>query len=196
MNESSKSLSELSDEELWQLFPIILSIYDPEWIDHYLSEMNSLKEGIGIDTIVRINHYGSTSVPGLTAKPTIDILLEIREGTDTNRIIWVMEKLGYIYSPQPNNPSPHMMFIKGYTPEGFKGQAFHVHVRYPGDWDELYFRDYLCTHPEIARVYGELKQTLQKQFYNNRDAYTEAKTDFIREKTKEARKEFARKYEL
>jgi len=196
MKKIFKPLTELSNEELWQLFPIILSEYRSEWIDGYLSEKNSLEKAMGVDSIVRINHYGSTSVPGLTAKPTIDILLEIREDVDTNRIISVMEELGYIYSPQPNNPSPHMMFMKGYTPEGFKGQAFHIHVRYPGDWDELYFRDYLCAHPETVQAYGELKRSLQKQFYNNRDVYTEAKTDFIKEKTVEARKEFAGRYKL
>ena len=48
------------------------------------------------------------------------------------------------------NSAPHIMFAKGYTPEGFAGQAFHVHVRYKGDWDEIYFRDYLLRHYDVA----------------------------------------------
>lgn len=72
-----------------------------------------------------------------------------------------------------------MMFLKGYTPEGFKGQAYHVHVRYRGDGDELYFRDYLLAHPETAKEYGELKLKLKKQYEHDRDGYTDAKTDFI-----------------
>jgi len=196
MNKHPQSLSELSNEELWQLFPIILSEYRPEWKERYLAEKNSLESIIGIESITRINHYGSTSVPNLIAKPTIDILLEVKEETDIPRLISAMEQDGYIYSPQPNNPAPHMMFMKGYTSEGFKGQAYHIHVRYPGDWDELYFRDYLCDHPEAAQAYGELKQILQKQFQHDRDAYTSAKTDFIREKTAEARKEFPGRYTI
>ena len=99
-----------------------------------------------------------------------------------------METIGYIYSPQPTNPAPHMMFMKGYTPEGFKGQAFHVHVRYSGDWDELYFRDYLIAHPDVADKYGKLKVELQKKFEHDRDGYTFAKTGFIKKFTALARK--------
>jgi len=87
-----------------------------------------------------------------------------------------------------------MMFMKGYTPQGFKGQAFHIHIRYRGDWDELYFRDYLLTHPEIAVEYGELKSELQKKYEHDRDAYTDAKTDFIKRITKLARAEISSKY--
>lgn len=76
-----------------------------------------------------------------------------------------------------------MMFMKGYTPEGFKGQAYHLHVRYTGDWGELYFRDYLIAHPETAKEYGELKLLLMQQYKHNRDVYTEAKGDFIRKIT-------------
>jgi GrpB-like predicted nucleotidyltransferase (UPF0157 family) len=82
-----------------------------------------------------------------------------------------------------------MMFIRGYTPEGFKGQAFHVHVRYSGDWDELYFRDYLVAHREIVEEYGRLKITLKQQYEHDREAYTNAKTDFIKRITKLARAE-------
>ncbi len=89
---------------------------------------------------------------------------------------------------KPDNPAPHMMFIKGYTPRGFKGQAFHVHIRYPNDWDEVIFRDYLVTHPEVALVYGKLKIKLKNQFEPDRDAYTNGKTDFVKNVCKFARK--------
>ena len=81
-----------------------------------------------------------------------------------------------------------MMFMKGYTPNGFFGQAFHVHVRYPGDWDEIYFRDFLRTHPEAAAEYASLKHQLKKQFEFDRDGYTRAKSDFIRYYTKIAQR--------
>jgi GrpB-like predicted nucleotidyltransferase (UPF0157 family) len=130
----------------------------------------------------------------LIAKPTIDILVEIKDDTDIEKFISNMQSVGYIYSEQPNNPAPHMMFMKGYTPQGFKGQVFHVHVRYSGDWDELYFRDYLLAHPEIADEYGKLKMELKKKYERDRDGYTYAKTDFIGRITKLARAEMQNRY--
>ena len=184
-----KALSDMTNEELWQLFPIILVEHDPLWRERYLAEKRVIKTGIGKENILRINHMGSTSVPELIAKPTIDILLELRDGTDTTGVIQAMAGAGYIFSPQPNNPAPHMMFMKGYTPEGFKGQVFHVHVRWGGDWDELYFRDYLIAHSEAREEYGRLKLDLLKRYEHDRDGYTAAKTDFVRRITRLAREE-------
>jgi GrpB-like predicted nucleotidyltransferase (UPF0157 family) len=126
---------------------------------------------------------------GMIAKPTIDILLEVFENVENDYIIRQMEENGYIYSPQVNNPPPHMMYLKGYTPEGFKGQAYHVHVRYAGDWDELYFRDYLISNPDLAKRYGLLKLELKKIYEFDRDGYTEAKSEFIKEVTQMAKNE-------
>lgn len=189
-----KSLHDLSDEELWQLFPIILSDYKGCWTNNYISEQKKLVAAIGHDNTIRISHIGSTSVLGLLSKPTIDILLEIKEEVDVDWFISIIESQGYIYSPQPQNPPPRMMFLKGYTLEGFREQAYHLHIRYSGDWDELYFRDYLTLHPEAVRKYGELKLRLQKQFEHDRNKYTAAKTEFIKEITDLARLEFPDKY--
>lgn len=183
-----KDLSKMTNEELWQLFPIVISEHKTYWKNYYEQEESFLKGTLGT-AILRINHIGSTAVPGLPAKPTIDILLEINNFTNTNRLILDMEKAGYIYSPQPEKPAPHMMFLKGYTPQGFAEKVYHVHVRYSGDWDELYFKNYLITHPEAAREYGLLKLQLKKQFEHDRDAYTSAKTDFIKEIVRKSRTE-------
>ena len=145
-------------------------------------------------SVVALCHIGSTSVPGLIAKPTIDILLEIPTDADIPSLTAALISAGYICNTQPNNPAPHLMFMKGYTPQGFRGQAVHLHVRFPGDWNELYFRDYLRSHPETAKSYGKLKQNLQLRYEHDRDAYTEAKTDFIQEATRLARKEMGNKY--
>lgn len=80
-----------------------------------------------------------------------------------------------------------MVFVKGYTLRGFEGQAFHLHVRYPGDWDELYFRDYLLLHPEAVQEYEAPKRQLAQDFPSDRDAYTNGKEAFIREVTEKAR---------
>ncbi|MBN1160665.1 MAG: GrpB family protein [Dehalococcoidales bacterium] len=185
----SKNFNEMTYEELSQLFPVILSEYNPVWKKRYLKEKVVVEQAIGSHDIVRMNHIGSTAVPGLIAKPTIDILVEIKDGTDTARLISNMQLKKYIYLEQPEKPPPHMMFIKGYTPKGFKGPAFHVHIRYSGDWDELYFRDYLIAHPEASAEYGRLKLEQKQKFEYDRDGYTDAKTDFIKRITGLARAE-------
>lgn len=184
----------MTNEELWALFPIILSEHRAEWTKFYEQEKDTIISALGTNNMYRINHIGSTSVPGLIAKPTIDILLEIPTDADIPSLTAALISAGYICNTQPNNPAPHLMFMKGYTPQGFRGQAVHLHVRFPGDWDELYFRDYLRSHPETAKSYGKLKQNLQLRYEHDRDAYTEAKTDFIQEATRLARKEMGNKY--
>ena len=187
-------LQKMTNEELWALFPIILSEHRAEWTKFYEQEKDTIISALGTKNISRINHIGSTSVPGLIAKPTIDILLEIPTDADIPSLTTALISAGYICNTQPNNPAPHLMFMKGYTPQGFRGQAVHLHVRFPGDWDELYFRDYLRSHPKTAKSYGKLKQNLQLRYEHDRDAYTEAKTDFIQEATRLARKEMGNKY--
>ncbi|MEA3423314.1 MAG: GrpB family protein [Bacillota bacterium] len=175
----AKSLSEMSNEELWELFPIIIEKHNPIWKENYSIEKSIIEKTIGVDNIVRMNHFGSTCIPNLFAKPTIDILLEIAKDTDTEKLISDMQSINYVYTPQPTNPPPHIMLMKGYTPNGFIGQTYHVHIRYAGDWDELHFRDYLLAHPEIAEEYGKLKVELQKKYTCDRNGYTDAKSDFI-----------------
>ena len=187
-------LQEMTNEELWVLFPIIPSKHRAEWAKFYEQEKDTIISALGTNNMYRINHIGSTSVPGLIAKPTIDILLEIPTDADIPSLTAALISAGYICNTQPNNPAPHLMFMKGYTPQGFRGQAVHLHVRFPGDWNELYFRDYLRSHPETAKSYGKLKQNLQLRYEHDRDAYTEAKTDFIQEATRLARKEMGNKY--
>ena len=84
-------------------------------------------------------------------------------------------------------PEYRLDLCKGYTPQGFADRVFHLHIRHPGDWDEIVFRDYLRQNPRKAEEYAELKIELQKRFKHNRDAYTEAKGAFIRACVKEAR---------
>ncbi len=189
-----KNLTEMTNEELWELFPIVLSEHDTKWRGNYLKEKVVLEDIIGQENIIRISHYGSTSVENLIAKPTIDILIEIKNDTDISKLISYMELNEYIYCEQPSNPAPHMMFMKGYTPQGFKGQVFHIHIRYSGDWGELYFRDYLLAHKDIADEYGKLKLELKKKYEHDRDGYTNAKSDFIKKYTELAREEFKNKY--
>lgn len=188
-----KSLDEMSLQELWQLFPIILVPHQAVWFELYEREKDLWIHEFG-DAIHRIHHIGSTSVPGLLAKPTIDVLLEIKQDTDLISLKEVALRLGYLVSTHPDNPAPHLLFKKGYTVRGFEGQAFHVHVRYPGDWDELYFRDYLRESPALRTRYEEEKKRLFTRFEHDRNAYTEGKTALIREATMTAKNKWPGRY--
>jgi len=166
-------------EQLGQLFPIILQDYSNKWPDFYQSESKQIIGSFSQSNIVGIDHIGSTAIPGLKAKPTIDILLQVSEQIDIQKIKEVFKSLDYQINEHPENPPPHLTFVKGYTKQGFKGQAYHVHIRYKGDWDEIRFRDYLINHKEIAKEYETLKLELADRYKNDREAYTDSKTDFI-----------------
>jgi len=191
----SKSLSEMSLEELWQLFPIILKEHNPEYKNWYLEEKEKLKSILSPKSIERINHIGSTAVSELLAKPTVDILLEISSRVELSKVETKLKKAGWtLMHRNEKTEELNLVFNKGYTPKGFAAKVFHLHLRFLGDWDELYFRDYLIAHSEISEKYGKLKKGLEKRYKNNRDGYTEAKSDFIRKWTAEARKIFGQKY--
>ena len=87
-----------------------------------------------------------------------------------------------------------LSFNRGYTSEGFAEKVFHLHLRYRGDNDELYFRDYLNDHPALAKQYEALKLSLWKPFEHDRDGYTAAKTDFVTEQTAKAKAYYGCKY--
>ena len=181
-----KLLSEMTLEELWQLFPIILSPHDPEWKNFYKSEAELLKKHFG-KNVVRLHHIGSTAVEGLLAKPTIDILLEVADNADPATIRQLANECGYMVMAEKTVPEYRLDLCKGYTPLGFADKVFHLHIRHPGDWDEPYFCEYLNHNPEKAKEYADLKMKLQMQFKHDRDAYTEAKGEFIRQCVKAAR---------
>jgi len=86
-------------------------------------------------------------------------------------------------------------FNKGYTENGFAEKVFHLHLRYIGDNNELYFRDYLNELVYIAKEYQELKLSLWKKYEYNRDGYTDAKTQFVSKYSKRARLEYGARYE-
>jgi GrpB-like predicted nucleotidyltransferase (UPF0157 family) len=176
---TNKELKDLTTEELGRLFPVIIQDYNNKWIDLYQTEKGLITNSFVRSEIISIDHIGSTAIPGLKAKPTIDILLQVSKQIDIQRLENVFETLGYQLTRQPENPPPHLSFVKGYTIQGFSGQAYHVHVRYKGDWDEIRFRDYLINHKDIAKEYETLKLKLADKYKNDREAYTDLKTDFI-----------------
>ena len=130
-----KQLSEMTLEELWHLFPIILKEYDAHWPLWYQEEEALLKAQFG-QMIFRIRHIGSTSVPGMLAKPTVDILLESVPECPAETIRELARKSGYTVMAEAKEGTYQLDLCKGYTPDGFAEKVFHLHIRYPGDWDE------------------------------------------------------------
>jgi len=177
-----KKLSEMTLEELWQLFPIYLTEHQLCWQERYSEEEYLLKNTFS--STERISHIGSTAISSIWAKPIIDILVEIPEGRNLLDYKALIINSGYICMSQSEN---RLSFNKGYTENGFAERVFHLHLRYVGDNDELYFRDYLIGYPEVAKEYEELKLRLWKKYEHNRDAYTNAKTEFVKGYTENAK---------
>lgn len=180
----------MSLEELWRLFPIFLTEHQDCWDAWYAEEKAGLENLI--PRTVRIEHIGSTAVSSIWAKPIIDILAEVPKDCDMAEIKDGLVQNGYIcMSHSPDRYS----FNKGYTEQGFAEKVFHLHLRYSGDNDELYFRDYLKEYPAVAREYEQMKLTLWKRFEHDRDGYTHAKTGFIRRYTEEAKAKYGPRYQ-
>ena len=163
-------------EELWQLFPITLVPHSPEWKEWAVEEIQSLHLLLA-DFGPTINHIGSTAIPGIMAKPIVDILVEISADCDWSAVKKVLENVGYICMSESRG---RMSFNKGYTTTGYAERVFHIHIHKPGDNDEIRFRDYLRKNPSVAKGYEVLKLSLLPMYRNDRDGYTEAKSDFIR----------------
>ena len=189
-----KSLSEMSLSELWELFPIILKEHNSAYKEWYSIEEEAIVNALGRDNIKRISHIGSSYVKGLIAKPIIDILLEIDENCDADQIKHRLVSAGWLLMSYEKIPDLKMVFNKGYTENGFAEKVFHLHVRYSGDWSELYFRDYLVSHCDVALDYGRLKLESKEKYEHDRDGYTDAKSEFVNKYTKVARVEFKSRY--
>lgn len=189
-----KELSEMTLEELWELFPIILKEHNRDYKDWYEIEKQKLLSCIDRENIMRINHIGSSAVEGLIAKPTVDILLEIDNESNIEQLTDNLLHNGWGLMSSENKPCMKMAFNKGYTKEGFAEKVYHLHVRYYDNWNELYFRDYLMEHVEVAKEYGELKLGLIEKYKHDRDGYTDAKSDFVLKYTEKAKDEYGDRY--
>lgn len=186
-----KALEEMSMQELWQLFPIELKPHRRLYRHWYEEQRAQL--GRVLPHAVRISHIGSTAVPGLVAKPIVDILLELPAYYEQDTVRSLLEHFGWIFMCG-DAAALTMSFNKGYTPAGFAEKVYHLHVRPSGDWDELYFRDYLTGHDEVAGQYARLKSGLKERYEHDRDAYTAAKAGFVAQNTQAARAAFGGRY--
>jgi GrpB-like predicted nucleotidyltransferase (UPF0157 family) len=119
----------------------------------------------------------------------VDILLQVAPDCDVDWLKTSLADSGWLLMAEQTSPDIRSDWNKGYTPEGFAERVFHLHVRQIGDWDEPRFRYYIASHPEAAAEYEALKRRLLPEYKYNRDAYTDAKGEFIRVCVAKARDE-------
>lgn len=154
--------------------PIRVESYDPGWEIEFQRRAAALQAALGA-VVVRIDHIGSTAVPGLDAKPTIDIQVSVVDLDDLDRYRQPIERLGYTFHERSLRDVGHRFFSA-------PGRVAHVHVcRFGSEWEHrhLLFRDYLKAHPEAASRYTDLKHDLADQHRTERERYAEAKTTFV-----------------
>jgi GrpB-like predicted nucleotidyltransferase (UPF0157 family) len=158
---------------------VIVVDYNPVWKLVFKEEVTRISNVLDETLITRIEHFGSTAVPGLAAKPIIDILIGVRLLSQAKQTaISPLESLGYAY--WRDNPDPQrMFFVKGLPPNS--PRTHHIHMVETDSilWERLLFRDYLCQHPKEAKNYTQLKRQLAQRFSSDREAYTQGKTEYI-----------------
>ena len=186
-----KKLTEMTLEELWKLFPIFLVAPKSRWKPDYEEMERFLKNRLSGYPVTRISHIGSTAINGIRAKDIVDVLIEIPLSSNMDEVARTIEESGFI---KMSAKERSVSFNKGYTKKGFAERVYHIHLRYSGDNDELYFRDYLNDHPQIAEEYEKLKLELWKRYEYDRDSYTEAKTAFVRKWTDIAKADYSGRY--
>jgi len=154
--------------------------YDPRWPLLFDEEAKRLRAVLDPSLIVGLEHFGSTAIPGLSAKPIIVILIAVRSLVAAQAtFVEALRTLDYVYWAD-NPKKDRMFFVKGMPPFGAR-RSHHVHVTEPHAemWQRLAFRDYLRAHPEEARTYERLKSRLAAEHRTDREAYTDAKSAYV-----------------
>jgi GrpB-like predicted nucleotidyltransferase (UPF0157 family) len=155
---------------------VIILPYDPEWPTAFEWERLRLLSALG-EAALAIEHVGSTAVPGLAAKPVIDIMVAIADLTRAEDFVPALATVGY--ERRPLGDFPGRVYFRRFT-GGIRTHHLSLSALDTDFWrDHLTFRDHLRAYPEAAREYGELKRALALEYGDDRLGYTEAKTSFV-----------------
>lgn len=184
-----KNLAAMTLTELWELFPIKLTAHQDCWRNDYAAAAQELERILPAESI--INHIGSTAIDGIWAKPIIDILVEVR--ADFSAVANILQNNGWLKMAESEG---RISLNQGYTPNGFADKVYHLHLRQIGDRDEIYFRDYLNAHPDVAKAYEALKLALWRKYEHDRGGYTAAKSAFVQKYTAIAKQVCVKKFAL
>ena len=150
--------------------------YEPAWPVLAEHELRRIKEALG-DVAVRLEHVGSTAVPGLAAKPIVDLQLSVDAIEPRARYVVPLERLGYLFAPAPESPDYHF-FAK--PPE--RPRSHHLHVCETGsdhEFRHLAVRDFLRDHPDEAASYAALKREVVARHAQDRLAYIDGKHEYV-----------------
>lgn len=151
--------------------------HDPAWEGMFKEEFKKIRAMVG-DNWVNTFHIGSTSVPGLKAKPVIDMLLVVKDLEALDALAPQFEALGYEVMGEYGIPE------RRFYRKGGEERTHHIHAFQKSNVREIKrhvaFRDYLCEHPDVAQEYGELKSQLAEQFPNDIDGYCDGKDEFVK----------------
>ncbi|OGY80497.1 MAG: hypothetical protein A2550_01360, partial [Candidatus Jacksonbacteria bacterium RIFOXYD2_FULL_43_21] len=155
-----------------------LEPYNPEWKKLFESEKSALEEMLG-DKFIAVEHVGSTAIPGIKAKPILDLMLAIE---DLENWEWVKEpltKLGYEFRRDFRKEQGHILFVKG--PEENRTHYLKITESDSDFWNEhILFRNYLVNNPQYREEYQNLKEKLFDEHAGNREPYTKGKEEFVR----------------
>lgn len=157
--------------------------YHKDWPQKFQDEAAALKAVFGAQ-VVGVYHFGSTAIPGVSAKPIIDILLTVRDLTSADALTPRLVMMGYVAVGE-YGISGRRFFYKG----SFDQRTHHLHIyQYdnPQILRHIAFRDYMRTHPSSARQYSMLKETLAHKFSDDMDHYIEGKNEFVQQHEREA----------
>jgi len=153
--------------------------YNPDWGRIFETESKLVKEALG-EITVAVHHIGSTAIPGICAKPIIDLLIEVTDIEKVDLKNSEMESLGYEVMGEYG--IPERRYFRKENREGIR--TYHIHM-FKVATDQvtrhLAFRDYLIAHPKEAQKYSELKMKLARKFPTNIDGYIEGKNGFVQE---------------
>lgn len=162
---------------------VILVKHTPKWKGSFEEEKRKLKKIFGV-SVLDIQHVGSTAIPGILAKPVIDIGIIVPFLNEAKQSAKALRKIGYIQ--KKDDRIDRLFFTKG--PE--KKRTHYLHIGEKGSGyveDMILFRDYLRKHRRLANEYSELKEGLYKQYGDRRNLYTAQKEKFVKEILKKAK---------
>lgn len=158
---------------------IVVTPYDPAWQGEFETESKRILHALG-NNVVSVHHIGSTAIPGIFAKPIIDILLEINDLVQLDNETGAMQELGY--GAMGEFGIPGRRYFRKSNRSGVR--THHVHAFQTGNPEierHLAFRDYMIAHPAEAQAYGALKRELARVYPHDRRAYMDGKDGFVKE---------------
>jgi GrpB-like predicted nucleotidyltransferase (UPF0157 family) len=151
--------------------------YDPSWPEKFAIEKNLVEETLGSWIAGGVHHVGSTAIPGMSAKPIIDIMVGVKNLNGAKACIPFLEQIQYCYYPY--KPDEMIWFCKP-SPYKRTHHLYIMEVSHPEWKARIAFRDYLKNHPEAKEEYRKLKTQLAEKYSTDREAYTESKTEFVK----------------